>query len=69
MTSPSSEERRVRLLAVTACPTGIGHTSMAAAKNMLGGTVAGALAGMAGVTDAVPHGGPWPSARWSPPSR
>ncbi|MFD5329333.1 fructose-specific PTS transporter subunit EIIC [Streptomyces sp. NPDC127092] len=26
--------------------------------NMLGGAVAGALAGMAGVTDAVPHGGP-----------
>ncbi|MEV8629898.1 fructose-specific PTS transporter subunit EIIC [Streptomyces sp. NPDC051079] len=26
--------------------------------NMLGGAVAGALAGLAGVTDAVPHGGP-----------
>ncbi|MEU7594322.1 fructose-specific PTS transporter subunit EIIC [Streptomyces sp. NPDC039022] len=26
--------------------------------NMLGGAVAGAVAGMAGVTDAVPHGGP-----------
>ncbi|WP_411134845.1 fructose-specific PTS transporter subunit EIIC [Streptomyces sp. C10] len=26
--------------------------------NMLGGAVAGALAGMTGVTDAVPHGGP-----------
>nr|WP_279626752.1 fructose-specific PTS transporter subunit EIIC [Streptomyces flavidovirens] len=26
--------------------------------NMLGGAVAGAIAGMAGVTDAVPHGGP-----------
>ncbi|MGW0316367.1 fructose-specific PTS transporter subunit EIIC [Streptomyces flavidovirens] len=26
--------------------------------NMLGGAVAGAMAGMAGVTDAVPHGGP-----------
>lgn len=26
--------------------------------NMLGGAVAGALAGVAGVTDAVPHGGP-----------
>ena len=26
--------------------------------NMLGGAVAGALAGMAGVSDAVPHGGP-----------
>ncbi|MFG2895168.1 fructose-specific PTS transporter subunit EIIC [Streptomyces sp. NPDC048248] len=26
--------------------------------NMLGGAVAGALAGMGGVTDAVPHGGP-----------
>lgn len=26
--------------------------------NMLGGAVAGALAGMSGVTDAVPHGGP-----------
>ncbi|MEU7039014.1 PTS fructose transporter subunit IIB [Streptomyces sp. NPDC046237] len=32
MTSPASEERRVRLLAVTACPTGITHTYMAAEK-------------------------------------
>ncbi|MEU7116561.1 hypothetical protein [Streptomyces sp. NPDC046182] len=32
VTSPASEERRVRLLAVTACPTGIAHTYMAAEK-------------------------------------
>ncbi|MFD3944442.1 fructose-specific PTS transporter subunit EIIC [Streptomyces sp. NPDC058579] len=32
MTSPASEGRKVRLLAVTACPTGIAHTYMAAEK-------------------------------------
>lgn len=32
MTSPASEGRQVRLLAVTACPTGIAHTYMAAEK-------------------------------------
>ena len=32
MTSPESEKRKVRLLAVTACPTGIAHTYMAAEK-------------------------------------
>ncbi|MEU4272153.1 fructose-specific PTS transporter subunit EIIC [Streptomyces sp. NPDC026092] len=32
MTSPASEGRTVRLLAVTACPTGIAHTYMAAEK-------------------------------------
>ncbi|MEU9706680.1 fructose-specific PTS transporter subunit EIIC [Streptomyces sp. NPDC047981] len=32
MTSPASEGRKVRLLAITACPTGIAHTYMAAEK-------------------------------------
>ncbi|MEU0084924.1 PTS fructose transporter subunit IIABC [Streptomyces sp. NPDC006274] len=32
MTSPASGQRKVRLLAVTACPTGIAHTYMAAEK-------------------------------------
>lgn len=32
MTSPASEQRKARLLAVTACPTGIAHTDMAAEK-------------------------------------
>ncbi|MEU6706369.1 fructose-specific PTS transporter subunit EIIC [Streptomyces wuyuanensis] len=32
MTSPGNEQRRTRLLAVTACPTGIAHTYMAAEK-------------------------------------
>ncbi|MCZ7459923.1 fructose-specific PTS transporter subunit EIIC [Streptomyces sp. WMMC940] len=32
MTSPENEQRRTRLLAVTACPTGIAHTYMAAEK-------------------------------------
>lgn len=32
MTSPRNEQRRTRLLAVTACPTGIAHTYMAAEK-------------------------------------
>lgn len=32
MTSPGNEQRRTRLLAVTACPTGIAHTYMAAER-------------------------------------
>lgn len=32
MTSPASGQRKVKLLAVTACPTGIAHTYMAAEK-------------------------------------
>ncbi|PKV86068.1 PTS fructose transporter subunit IIB [Streptomyces sp. TLI_146] len=32
MTSPANERRKVKLLAVTACPTGIAHTYMAAEK-------------------------------------
>ncbi|MEU4134247.1 fructose-specific PTS transporter subunit EIIC [Streptomyces wuyuanensis] len=32
MTSPGNEQRRTRLLAVTACPTGIAHTNMAAER-------------------------------------
>ncbi|MDI9886597.1 fructose-specific PTS transporter subunit EIIC [Streptomyces sp. HNM0645] len=32
MTSPGNKQRRTRLLAVTACPTGIAHTYMAAEK-------------------------------------
>lgn len=32
MTSPASEQRTLKLLAVTACPTGIAHTYMAAEK-------------------------------------
>lgn len=32
MTCPGNEQRRTRLLAVTACPTGIAHTHLAAEK-------------------------------------
>ncbi|MGI5469073.1 fructose-specific PTS transporter subunit EIIC [Streptomyces sp. CA-132043] len=41
-----------------AIPFAAGRPARVIPSNMLGGAVAGALAGLAGVTDNVPHGGP-----------
>jgi PTS system fructose-specific IIC component len=63
----SEQERETGMAAIFMGMFGIseGAIPFAAARpaqvipaNMLGGAVAGALAGMAGVEDAVPHGGP-----------
>ncbi|WP_374210984.1 fructose-specific PTS transporter subunit EIIC [Streptomyces sp. MCA2] len=63
----SEQEREIGMAALFMGLFGIseGAIPFAAARpaqvipaNMLGGAVAGALAGMAGVADAVPHGGP-----------
>ncbi|MFF7379067.1 fructose-specific PTS transporter subunit EIIC [Streptomyces massasporeus] len=41
-----------------AIPFAAAHPTQVIPANMLGGAVAGAIAGVAGVEDAVPHGGP-----------